>query len=323
MWAARQWREDLVGAALTALHGMARGRDYEVEQGALRLAPAGPDQEPAPSEALQRLLEVKEGLAFGGRREVLARLPVPQYFRRYLRLAGVCADARGLEREFWSLYALRSLRAGPAAPCAPCRPRVFLAPEARRAAVEASAREHAARGESVLVAARTPDEAAVLEAQLKAGGLAVASVPSRAPAEAAARDPLAELERPGGIAICAQPAHRDVARPAEAGVPVHLVLAELLDSARHADQLARACGASACEQFLALEDELPAMLLGERAAAARGAAGEGGELAPATAGQVFATAQEAAERAMARVRRDMMRREQSIEDLLAFSGRPE
>jgi preprotein translocase subunit SecA len=323
MWSARQWREDLVAAALTALHGMARGQHYEVEQGILRLAPSGEDEEPAPSEALQRLLEIKERLAFAGRREVLARLPVPRFFRRYLRLAGVCADARGLEREFWSLYGLHSARAGPSPPRASCALRVFVTPDLRREALAESVRAHTARGEAVLIVTRAPEEAAALEARLKAGGLAVATAAMRADGEASTPQALAELERPGGVVICVPPAHRDVARPADAAVPVHLAVAELQDSARHVGQLADACRASSCEQFLALEDETLAVLLGERANAARGAAGGDGELAAAAAEQVLASAQAAAEQTMARVRHEMMRREQTIEDLLAFSGRPE
>jgi len=39
-------------------------------------------------------------------------MSVPRFFGRYARVAGACADARGLEHDFWSLYALRTARAG-------------------------------------------------------------------------------------------------------------------------------------------------------------------------------------------------------------------
>jgi preprotein translocase subunit SecA len=321
LWAARQRREELVAAALTALHVMECGRDYEVEQGALRLAPSGADEEPAPGEALQRLLEVKERLAFAGRRDVLARLSVPRFFRRYLRLAGACADARGLEREFWSLYGLRTSRAGAPAPRAVYATRGFVSADQRRSALGASVREHAARGQSVVVALRSVAEADAVASALQQAG--VRFVTLSAAVQEPEREALASLDRPGSVLLSLHPAQRSVARTAGGDTPLHLAIAELHDSARHVAQVAQAYAAGSCEQFLALEDEALASLVGTAAQGARAAAGSDGELSAAAAARIAAAAQEAAERAAARARREMSSREQSLEDLLAFSGHPE
>jgi hypothetical protein len=114
-----------------------------------------------------------------------------------------------------------------------------------------------------------------------------------------------------------------VARTAGGDTPLHLAIAELHDSARHVAQVAQAYAAGSCEQFLALEDEALASLVGTAAQGARAAAGSDGELSAAAAARIAAAAQEAAERAAARARREMSSREQSLEDLLAFSGHPE
>lgn len=309
-WSARQAREELVTGALAALHSMRRGRDYEVAQGTLQLAEAGPGEPPMP-EALRRMLEVKEGLAFAGRRETLTRLAVPAFFRRYLRLAGVCADARGLEPEFWSLYGLRCARAGTDWAAASAQVRVFASAAQRRAALVAGAQERAARGEAVLVAARDPREAEALARTLGAAVI-------RGTGDGAEQEALAALARPGGIAISLHPAQRGAI--GAAGAPLHLIVADLHESARHVAQIGEAYGARSCTQFLALEDESVAAQLG--AAQRLGeAADAAGELPGEAARELAAGAQRGAERAAARERLEAAQREQSLDDLLAFSGR--
>jgi preprotein translocase subunit SecA len=310
-WSSRQVREDLVAGALTALHAMHRGRDYEVAQGTLQLPEAAPDAPPAP-EPLRRMLEVKEGLPFAGRRETLTRLPVPAFFRRYLRLAGVCADARGLEREFWRLYGLRCARSGAPGVAASGTVRVFASTAQRRAALASAVHEHAARGEAVVVAARDPREAEAL-----AGMLGVAVM--RGAGGDAVQAALDTLARPGAVAVSLHPAQRGILRAA--GAPLHLAVADLHESARHVAQIAEAFGASSCTQFLALEDEGFAASLGAPAQRLADAADASGELPAETARELGRGAQRGAERAAARERLELAQREQSLDDLLAFSGR--
>lgn len=319
IWAAPQRREELVTAALAALHVLERGRDYEVEAGLLRLAPTGSDEEPAAGESLQRLLEVKERLAFAGRREVLARLSVPRFFRRYLRLAGACADARGLEREFWVLYGLRASRAGAPAGNWSCSPRVFVTPEQRRGALASAVRERVARGDRVVVGVRSPAEAEAVAAALHQADVQF-DVAQQAPRAATAAAG-ASAARAAPVLLSLHPAEREASRATNHGAPPHLVLAELHDSTRLAAQIARAYVAASCEVFLALEDEA-LKATGAPAVRAAAAAGADGELPVAAARDVAEAAQRALEQAAARARREMAAREQALDDLLAFSGHP-
>jgi preprotein translocase subunit SecA len=314
LWAARQRREELVRAALTALHGMQKGRDYQVAQGALQIARGEADGEEAPPESLQRLLEVKEGLAFAGRREVLARLTVPHFFRRYLRLAGTCADARGLEGEFWSYYGLRTSRAGWPPAEALCATRVFREPAQRRAALAAAVRERAARGHAVVVAVRSGAEAGAVAAALQEAEVPF-GVLRGAPGEEE-RAALLALDHAGAVAISLFPAQRGSARVASLAAPLHLALADLHEARRHVAQIARAYAASSCEQFLALGDD------GIPPRPARAGALDAA-LAPGAARRFAAAAQRGIERAAARQRGELLAREQALEDMLAFSGRPE
>jgi preprotein translocase subunit SecA len=309
LWSARQRREELVAAALAALHLIERGRDYQVVQGALQLAQSAEEDDAPVSETLQRLLEVKEELSFGGRRDVLARLTVPQFFRRYLRLAGMCLDARGLEREFMAVYGMPSARAGAVPEALPGATRAFVSTAERRAALLASVRERVAAGVAVVVALRMADEVEAVAAAFQEAGVAYEALPAAA----------AALGRPGAVLLSPFAAHRAMARRERGAAPLHLAVADLHDAGRHVAQIALACGATSCEQVLALEDDVVGEILGmDRARLARA-----GELAPAMAARVRQAAQGAVERATARVRRDLLAREQSMEDLLAFSGRPE
>jgi preprotein translocase subunit SecA len=320
LWAARQGREELVAAALVALHACERGRDYDVSQGQLQLPPAGADGQGMP-DLLQRLIEAKEGLAFAGHREVLARLSVPQYFRRYLRLAGTCADARGLEGEFWSVYGLRSERAGWAGGAVTGTARVFAASADRRAALLESVRTRAASGDAVVVAVRSAAEAGAIAGALGQAGLRFGVLRGAGGEEELAI--LQGLDQPGAIALSLYPAQRGAMRAASPGAPLHLAVADLHEARRHVAQVARAYAASSCEQFVALEDEGVAARAGWLSLRRARAGMRGIELAPAAAARFAAAAQRGLEDAAGRQRRELRAREQAQEDLLAFSGRAE
>jgi preprotein translocase subunit SecA len=118
LWSAQHRREELICKALIALHYAKRDRDYQISGGRVAFPAPGPGQEgdvPPADATLQRLIEVKEGLKLAGKRDVLGRVSVPRFFQRYLSLCGVCADAGGLEGEFWTMYRLKAERAHPGA----------------------------------------------------------------------------------------------------------------------------------------------------------------------------------------------------------------
>lgn len=298
-WIARQRSEQLVGAALDALHVLQRDRDYRVVQGRVVIPePEGepPEDEEEQDPLLRGMLEVKEGCKLSGAQDVLTRLSVARFFGRYLRLAGACADARGLEREFWSLYSLRTRRCGPAQDAAAaCGARVFVTTAARRAALVETAHVLLESGGQVVVALRAQEEAQALAPLLSGIGGA------------------------DRLKLNLHPAQRDI----DAAPPgdTHLLLGELHEAARHVAQVRQAYGARRCGQFLALEDPGVSAAAGALAVAvARLAASTKGELPGAFAQWFFARAQRGAERAQAMQRRAAAQRERHLEDLLAFSG---
>ncbi len=287
LWSARGRREELVTWALEALHFAKRGVDYQVENDRVVFPPTQPGaEEPGPDELeVRKLVEVKEGCRLSARADVLARLSVPAFLSRYKTLAGVCADARGLEGEFWRLYSVKTSRAGPAAAPMVSAPRLFLTSAAKRAALI-----ERARSGSVMFAVRS---------------------------RAAAQE-LAEVLKPAGVEapIVALPVLQ--APPSAGG---ELIVAELPLAARHVRQAVRVLGASSGSLLVSLEDEavLQGMSLAWRAFAGASARGRD-ELPPRAAGWLVRRAQRVHEQAQRLVRQELKFRDRLLEDLLAVAG---
>lgn len=296
VWSARGRREELVGLALEALHGLERDVDYRVANGTVQFPDRSKEGEEGRerAEAIQKLVEVKEGCRLSARREMLARLSMPRFFGRYRHLAAVCADARTLEGEFWSFYSLGTWLAGERASSAAPELRVFATTHARNAALVATVRAHAAAGRGVLIAVRSPRDAQAMQSLLGE----------------------AQVKAQTGIVVL------PAAHVMRARGPVSLVVAGLPDSRRHIEQARRACGVESCALYFALDEESarPGALV-ERAA--RFFVRADGELEPGWAALAWQWVQRGAERASRGLRFDVRAREQSLDDLLAFSGQRE
>jgi preprotein translocase subunit SecA len=323
VWAATKRREELIALALDALHLHERDADYRVEQGRVVFpAPAaGPGAEPTEAEeTLQRLIEIKEGCRLGGRPDVRARLTVPRFFRRYLHLAGTCASARGSEREFWGLYALKTgLTGAPTSPIA-CQPRIFTTVAAKRAAIANRACTVAEAGGSMLIAVRTPVEARALSGTLAESGISTLVLQASAAMDPQALD---RLGKPGSVGLMIYPAGREISL-AQAQPGLNVLVAELHDARRHIETICRAFGADSCEMLLSLEDEAVRTRLWAAAAWWAGrASGPSGELPQRHARWLAIWAQRGMERASAAMRQDIRLRDQQLDDLLAFTGNRE
>ncbi|TAK46507.1 MAG: hypothetical protein EPO27_07770 [Betaproteobacteria bacterium] len=323
VWAARERREELIALALDALHVAQRDRDYRVIQGRVQFPPepAGTAEEPSVERLLlQKLVEVKEGCRLSGRRVVLAQISVPRVLGRYLHLAGVCGDARGLEREFWRSYRLHTAQAAPYPPPVPWTARLFAGAKARQEALIECVRSGDRR--AIVIGLRSPAEAhALLEAFAQS---AIQAGVASGAGSAAEQQAVAGLDTPGAVLVSIYPAERNVLHARASAIPVSLLVAELHDGERHVAHIARAYGATACEVLLSLEDEDVKKFLGPRAVAAAGRAmGSSAEAPPGVALRCARRALTSAARAAAAARRDALMAERSLDDLLAFSGQRE
>lgn len=290
-------REALVASALFALHGLDRGRDYAVEEGRV----LRPDVEPQAGEPgtdpglLQALLELKERCPLSGRREIQARISIPAFLRRYLRLAGVCRPDPALPGEFWVLYGCKTDAGARQVRAEPCAVRAFATSEARRAALMRAVSDALRDGE-VLVALRSREEGQAFREALGQGGLA------------------------GRVSVTLFPAHREAQAGAWAEARPRLLVGDLHDAARHVEEIREACGARSCCQFVSLDEPAAARLGASAGALARAGSGAQGELAPDAGRWIARSAQQVAERAAAAMRQDAQRRERQLDTLFAFTG---
>ena len=288
LWSLRQHREALVARAVEALQLLRPEEHYRVQLGRVIFPQAATaEEEGEPDEALRRLVEVKEGCRLGSRRIVQGRSSVPRFLRRYLHLAGTCAEAGGLAQDFWDLYALKTWRAGRAAPTARPDARFFCAAPAWEAALAASLQA----APRAAVAVCPADALQAVKTKLGDAGVRVA--------------PLAAwLDAVGEAA--------SVSRVIVAGLP---------EGGHQVQRLSRNLGAP-LQLLLCLEDERTAARLGWLARwAARTLCRRDGELPGPLARALARRALRNSARAHRLMRAELVARERTMHDLLAFSGR--
>jgi preprotein translocase subunit SecA len=106
-WRNRQHRDDLVSAALEALHLLERDRHYLVSDGKVALLDAVTGRT-APgrvwSRGLQTLVELKEGCTPSPATTTRAQISFQSFFGRYLRLCGMSGTLSEARREIGALY---------------------------------------------------------------------------------------------------------------------------------------------------------------------------------------------------------------------------
>lgn len=318
LWSAQHRREDLICEALASLRYLARDRDYQIVGGRVVFSAPGPAQEgdvPPADVTLQRLIEVKEGLKLAGKRDVLGRVSIPRFFQRYLDLCGVCADAGGLEGEFWTMYRLKAERAAPPAAAPQFGARVFSNGEHMQHALKRAIGE--AAGQPLVVVFRTQAAAKEVMAALAAAGLQPRLL--RGADDEQERAALAGVRSPGALTVALSPAERSVALD---GPPaLRLIVAEPPDSLRHLARMQRAYAARNCDVWLSLADETVGNQLGLPGQAVAAMIKEHkGELPSGRAMWLTRRVQRRIEQANIGLRRDVMMTDQYLGDLLAYSG---
>lgn len=322
IWAAPLRRNDVIETALDVLHVLKRDSDYRVQGGQVLFpAPQQTDTEGPveTTEALRKLVEIKEGCRSSIRRDMLATISVPRFFNRYLSLGGTCVGVHGATRDLWKLYRRRALAFGVGEASPEYGIRVFTSGTTKWAAVAECARVRAGGGAAVVIAVRSPDQAQAGMAALAAGGIKATFI--RSGGNDAGESDLAVADTPGGVVLILHPAERMACDDSARRVPRHVIIAELRPAIRELANLVRVIGATSCELMLSVDDKAMEPHLGTRGGHARGgAAGAGDELSPGQALKLARRVQRSAENAQALARRDLQARDTYLRDFFAVSG---
>jgi preprotein translocase subunit SecA len=332
LWTGPRRRTEWVERALAALHLFQRDRHYLVRDGKVEIIdqPTGrvaPDR--SWERGLHQLIEVKEGCELTSERETVARISFQQFFRRYLRLAGMTGTAREVARELWSVYRLHTLAIPTRRPVRRHArgPRLFTTERPRWEAVVESVHDLHRRGRPVLVGTCSVAASEHLSQLLSARGLPHQLLNARQDAHEARI--VAEAGQPGRITVATNMAGRGTDIRLGPGVAerggLHVIATQRNEARRIDRQLFGRCGRQgdpgSFEAILSLEDEreqayYPA---GIRRLAER-MAWPGAPIKRRVGDLLTYLPQRAEERRHARIRRNLVQLEEYLEDLLAFSG---
>ncbi len=328
IWLSRVRREEGARQALTALHLFHKGDHYLVRDGKVEIVDEYTGRIMADrswSEGLHQLVEVKEGCEVTSRKLPVARMTYQRFFRRYERLAGMTGTAREVRREFWNVYHLPVARIPTNRPLRRRRLGTRICPsvdEKWRRIVQRTA-ELNGEGRPVLIGTRSVAASEAVSEYLAEAGLAHQVLNARQDQNEA--EVIGDAGKRGRITVATNMAGRGVDIRLEEGVEalggLHVILSEMHDARRIDRQLEGRCGrqgeAGTTEVILALEDpllELVKSVLLDRLARLGGALGGRMGL------MLFRRAQRRAERSHARARQELMRQDQKLGRLLAFSG---
>jgi preprotein translocase subunit SecA len=334
-WSGPRRREAWVSRALAALHLYVRDRDYLVREDKVEIVdqPTGRvARDRAWERGLHQLIEAREACAVTPQRETVARISYQQFFRRYLRLAGMTGTAREVTRELWSVYGLRTQSIPTRLPSRrlDAGTRVFTTQEQKWAAVTARVEEAHRRGQPVLIGTASVALSEQLSARLAARELPHQVLNARQDADEARI--VAEAGCRGAITVATAMAGRGTDILLAPGVAevggLYVIATQRAEASRIDRQLFGRCGRhgelGSFEAVLSLED--PPLLLFYppqiRRLVSR-VATAGTPLFPQLGKVLTRVPQIAEERVYSRMRRRLVDLERSTEDLLAFSGRGE
>ncbi|MEE8543368.1 MAG: helicase-related protein [Gammaproteobacteria bacterium] len=320
--------EEAARQALTALNLFERDDHYLVQDGKVQIVDEYTGRIMADrswSEGLHQLVEVKEGCDVTGRKVPVARITYQRFFRRYRRLAGMTGTAREVVRELWAVYRLAVTRIPTNLPIHRRRlpTRILGSAEQKWQAIAERAAELRAAGHAVLIGTRSVAASETLSELLTETGLdheVLNAAQDKWEAEI-----IAAAGRSGRITVATNMAGRGVDIPVDESVldmdGLHVILSERHDARRIDRQLAGRCGRHGepglVQAILSLEDPLLDLM---HPLVVRTVGSLHRRVRHAAALFVFWSSQRRAERAHSTARRALLKQDQKLGVLLAFSG---
>jgi preprotein translocase subunit SecA len=335
VWLARRRREDLVGQGLSALHLFHIDKHYLVREGKVQIVDEYTGRIMADrswERGLHQMVEAKEGCAITSRQETLSRISYQRFFQRYLRLAGMTGTAREVASELWSVYRLKVMTIQTNRPPrrTASRDRMYLTAERKWRAVVDCVRELHEQGRPVLVGTRSVHASERLSHELGRAGLPHRVLNARQDQHEA--EIVAQAGQPGRITVATNMAGRGTDIRLAPGIAelggLHVLATERHEARRIDRQLfgrgGRQGDPGSFQVILALDDELFDNLLGRSARRLLGRWQQNdAPVAPWLARLLGGAAQRMAEGRHRRLRGDLLKLDDNLGDMLAFSGRGE
>jgi preprotein translocase subunit SecA len=335
IWSGHQRAEEFVVQALSALHLFNRDQHYLVHEGRVQIVDEYTGRvmkDRSWERGLHQMIEVKEGCETTEKVEPLARISYQRFFRRYMRLAGMTGTAREVSPELWSVYGL------PVARIPTNRPlrrqdlgdRVYATSDEKWGAIVAQIVAMHDRGRPVLVGTRSVAASEHLSRLLTERGLEHQVLNARQDRDEA--EIIARAGEAGRITVATNMAGRgtDITLSADARASggLHVIATERHEARRIDRQLlgrgGRQGDPGSYDVITSLEDDLV------RAHGSSFLFRNGGHSPPPGSDPtsrmrrlIVWHAQQRAERLHSKTRRQLLKMDERINTLLAFSGRSE
>jgi preprotein translocase subunit SecA len=335
LWTGAKRRDELVQQALAALHLYQADVHYLLKDGKIQIIDeytgrVMPDR--AWERGLHQMIETKEGCEVSGRQETLARISYQRFFRRYLRLAGMTGTAREVTGELWSVYRLNVVTIPTNSPvqrqCIPDK--LFVDAADKWTGIVDTVRDLHQQQRPVLIGTRSVADSEHLDRLLTATGLPHQVLNARQDQEEA--QIIAQAGQAGRITVATNMAGRGTDIRLASGVAASgglYVLATSRHEARRIDRQLSGRGGrqgdpGSFQTIMSLEDDLVKDYFGGALAGFFRRRGKGGKPLPLWLGRpIVGFAQSAAERHHSRIRRELLKLDDNLGDMLAFSGRTE
>ena len=335
VWSGVKRREELVRQALAALHLYRLDKDYLVRDGAVQIVDEYTGRVMADrtwERGLHQMIETKEGCAISGRQETLARISYQHFFRRYLRLSGMTGTCREVAQELWSVYRLNVVTVPTNRPSRrqAVPHRVYMSADTKWPAIVECVHDLHQRRVPVLIGTRSVAASEHLSKLLYAALLPHRLLNARQDREEA--DVIAQAGEMAQITVATNMAGRGTDIRLAAGVAelggLYVLATERHEARRIDRQLfgrgGRQGDPGRFQAIVAFEDELLRGFYGDTLNwLLRPWAGRDKPLPGWLGAFIVASAQMAAEYHHSRIRRDLLRLDDNLGDMLAFSGRGE
>ena len=335
VWSTDVHREELVQQALSALYLYKKDKHYIVQDEQVQIVDEYTGRVMADrswERGLHQMIELKEGVELTGKQETLIRISYQRFFRRYMHLSGMTGTAQEIAAELRAVYRLKTKRVpnNKRSRRRNMGHRVYATTDKKWDAVVREIRKQTDKGRPVLIGTRS-----VAASEDLAERLQLVGVPHRvlnARQNDAEADVVAQAGQPGAVTVATNMAGRgtDISLApsvAEKG-GLLVIMTEMHDSARIDRQLFGRCGRQgdpgATLTVTSLDDDLIRVFYVDRLAFLQRLFGIGRGRVPTFIGsRLMRIAQRATERKHSSLRRNLLKTDDALEDLLAFSGRTE
>ena len=327
VWNVPGHRENIIRQALAALHLYLRDKHYIVDEGHVRIVDEYTGRVMADrswERGLHQMVEAKEGLEISGRQETLARISYQRFFRRYLRLAGMTGTAREVAGELRAVYGLNTVRIPTNRPQARKIHSDLLYPtsQTKWQAIAVQVAELHKSGRPVLVGTRSVADSEHISGLLDEAGIQHSVLNARQNRTEA--EIVAQAGQPGRVTVATNMAGRGTDIRLAPGVGeaggLFVIASERHEAGRIDRQLFGRSGRQGDpgegQAMVSLDDELVRSVFGSLLDRLRS------RHLPGWLGRMlFNWAQRTTERRHSAIRKRLLHSDESLQDLLAFSGR--